>query len=571
MSDKVRVYEIAEEAGASSSEVIDKAKDLDIKLTSPQSAVSYEDAEEIANYIMTGKSKLLKKSVYMIAAEAGTSSLNVIEKAGDLGINIQSTQARVSYNNANEIITYIKTGKSKKLVKTKVNQLALKLGISSKAVIKKAKDLGYNIKSAQTGLSKDDTNKIITYITTGKSSTKDNILESLETTNNKIKIYQIAEITEIPSDRIITEAKEIGINLDNLKDEVFLKDAKRIINNIGNEKKLDNNSNKLTVSKKTFSDISIDYKFKYKNILFKGVPGTGKSRIVNKIIRNQLNIKDENNILRINIHSSTSNSDLMQGIGINANNGNIEYIEKQGLILKFIENAIFNPFQPFALVLEEIQENSLNELIGDLIYLIEDNKRTEIKNPDNKKYTYDEIIHNILNTHENIQTVKVPSLVNTNNVDKQMILPSNLYIFCTSNYRDDKKIIEDNLLRRFDVIEIAPKYKNELKESFKNQEVSDFLENLNKSVLKVFNENGEIHPDRFMFGHSIWLDVNDKKSFMRAFLKVITEFKDIKDVHFDDFSNIIKEVELPFEIDSNQLNYQEWIHSLQLSCYDFID
>ncbi len=61
MSDNVRVYEIAEEAGASSNEVITKAKDLGIELKSPQSAVSFEDAEEIANYIMTGKSSKLEK------------------------------------------------------------------------------------------------------------------------------------------------------------------------------------------------------------------------------------------------------------------------------------------------------------------------------------------------------------------------------------------------------------------------------------------------------------------------------------------------------------------------------
>ncbi len=60
MLDKVRVYEIAEEAGATSTEVIDKAKALGIELKSPQTAVSYEEAEEIANYIMTGKIKLLK-------------------------------------------------------------------------------------------------------------------------------------------------------------------------------------------------------------------------------------------------------------------------------------------------------------------------------------------------------------------------------------------------------------------------------------------------------------------------------------------------------------------------------
>ncbi len=63
MSDNVRVYEIAEEAGANSNEVIAKAKDLGIDLKSPQSAVSFEDAEEIANYIMTGKSsRLVKKT-----------------------------------------------------------------------------------------------------------------------------------------------------------------------------------------------------------------------------------------------------------------------------------------------------------------------------------------------------------------------------------------------------------------------------------------------------------------------------------------------------------------------------
>ena len=61
MSDNVRVYEIAEEAGATSAEVIAKAKDLKIELKSPQTTVSFEDAEEIANYIMTGKSPRLPK------------------------------------------------------------------------------------------------------------------------------------------------------------------------------------------------------------------------------------------------------------------------------------------------------------------------------------------------------------------------------------------------------------------------------------------------------------------------------------------------------------------------------
>ena len=62
MEDKVRVYEVAEESGASSAEVITKAADLSITIKSPQSTLSFDEAEEIVNYIMTGKSKLLKKS-----------------------------------------------------------------------------------------------------------------------------------------------------------------------------------------------------------------------------------------------------------------------------------------------------------------------------------------------------------------------------------------------------------------------------------------------------------------------------------------------------------------------------
>ncbi len=200
--------------------------------------------------------------------------------------------------------------------------------------------------------------------------------------------------------------------------------------------------------------------FPHKNLLLKGVPGTGKSRAIENIINNKLNLKNhKENILRINIHSASSNADLMQGIGISSKDGQIEYKEKQGLILNLIERATFHPNQPFVLILEEIQENSLNELIGDLIYLIEDDKRANIEAED-KEYEYQELVEKII---ENNQTayVEIPYLVNDSTEYRKMIMPNNLYIFCTSNYRDDKKVIEDNLLRRFEVLEIYPKYKKQ--------------------------------------------------------------------------------------------------------------
>lgn len=314
--------------------------------------------------------------------------------------------------------------------------------------------------------------------------------------------------------------------------------------------------------------------FKYKNILLKGVPGTGKSHLIDKIIKEKLGLqKSDHNVLRVNIHSASSNADLMQGIGIGTHEKQIIYHEKQGLILNHIRKAITAPLQPFVIVLEEIQENSLNELIGDLIYLIEESKRTVIDPAKLGEYeSLEELIDDFIQLNPETYYVEIPYLVSTETKYKKMILPDNLYIFCTSNYRDDKKVIEDNLLRRFEVIEVYPAYEETLKTAFKNVFVSNFLKKLNSEVVKHFQNSGEIHPDRFMIGHAIWLDVNTKKDFYAKLLKVVTEFKDIKELDYEsDLKRILQAVDnYPFGIvktDLIKVNYKDLIEYLQNICY----
>ncbi len=331
----------------------------------------------------------------------------------------------------------------------------------------------------------------------------------------------------------------------------------------------------------------IVYSFDFKNILFKGVPGTGKSHVVDKIIRESLNLNsDTHNILRINIHSASSNSDLMQGIGISSNNGEVEYKEKQGLIYNHIKNAILHPKQPFALILEEIQENSLNELIGDLIYLIESSKRVNIKEivnlPANSYLAttdleYQDLINKLIELDTNKNYVELPYLIENRTDYRKMILPSNLYIFCTSNYRDDRKIIEDNLLRRFEVIEIYPKYDTGTDNIYNDIKISDFLQKLNDSIITQFKDI-ETHPDRFIVGHAIWLKVADKKDFYRALLKVIVDFKDIKDIEFNDVKSILNRLTSDRFATDNEFNeilsttnYKELIEVIQKkSVFNFL-
>ena len=367
--------------------------------------------------------------------------------------------------------------------------------------------------------------------------------------------------------------KKTKIKKNEYQEGIFMNKDKSIKNKENQEEKpFDKPPKKKNEPKQKFSNKEIKYTFPYKNILLKGVTGTGKSRTLDKIIDNYLNLKNhKDNVLRINIHSASSNADLMQGIAMNSNSdGDIEYKEKKGLVLEFIENATFSPNQPFVLVLEEIQENSLNELIGDLIYLVEDSKRANKYEADNKEYIYSDLVDNIIGQNQEIKSVKLPSLISQELKTKRMVIPENLFIFCTSNYRDDRKVIEDNLLRRFEVIEIYPKYKEEIGDDFKYDEVSNFLKDLNKSIVTVCSDNGEIHPDRFMIGHSIWLRVEDKKAFSRAFLKVITEFKDVKDMHFDDFKKITDKLNFPFDLEKEYESYEEWIKVLQKECYAFL-
>jgi len=303
--------------------------------------------------------------------------------------------------------------------------------------------------------------------------------------------------------------------------------------------------------------------FPHKNLLLKGVPGTGKSRAIENIIKNKLELQNhKENILRINIHSASSNADLMQGIGISSKDGKIEYKEKQGLILNLIEKATYHPNQPFVLILEEIQENSLNELIGDLIYLIEDDKRAKNIVADDGEYEYRELVEKIIEENPNTDYVEIPYLVNESTEYRKMIMPDNLYIFCTSNYRDDKKVIEDNLLRRFEVLEVYPK------ESVVDEYCQDFFRGLNENILKVLED--EIHPDRFLIGHSNWLNVDDAEKFYRAFLKVVVEFKDVKEIEFGEFKKIVEELSLVEELSFG--SYKSLIEDLQSKAgYDFLD
>lgn len=314
---------------------------------------------------------------------------------------------------------------------------------------------------------------------------------------------------------------KVLINLQDLKDKDYKQndDISFVLD------KIDNISNTVLA----IDDGSVPH-----NLLLKGVPGTGKSRTIDNLIQ-KLNASPEQ-VLRINIHNGTNNSDLMQGIAVKTGEGNsgIIYSEKQGAVLQHLLNAVVNPDKKYVLVLEEIQENSLNKIIGDLIYLIEDSKRTIVEPNDVQDYynkPYD-LIEKLIHFGKTKGSIKIPSLVE-NEKPKNLIVPDNFYVFCTSNYRDDRKVIEDNLLRRFDVVEIYPDV------DAVHVDKQDFFMSLNNAIEKVMATQ-DTHPDRFTIGHANWIS---ETTIDKPLLKTVIEFKDVKNIPFDIVKQILEIVD----------------------------
>ena len=286
-----------------------------------------------------------------------------------------------------------------------------------------------------------------------------------------------------------------------------------------------------------------------KNILIKGVPGTGKSTAINNLIKSKfkpesiLHDKQGNRIdrfLRVNIHSATTNASMMQGVGVSTDGSRLVYNEKKGLILNFLLSAILNPTWPFALILEEIQENTLNSLIGDLIYLMEPAKRTDLTRYID--YLSDDpykFIERVVEADVNIDFVSIPNLIDgsQDSLTKKLIFPNNLYLFCTSNYRDDKKIIEDNLLRRFEVIEIYPQ-----SALINNELIRNFFETLNKVILTTIDSD---LADKCLIGHANWMSIKPDEGFYRALLKTVIELKDIRGIDFETVKEILNHCPIP--------------------------
>ncbi|WP_217671570.1 AAA family ATPase [Marinitoga sp. 1135] len=220
-----------------------------------------------------------------------------------------------------------------------------------------------------------------------------------------------------------------------------------------------------------------------KNVIFQGPPGVGKTFIAKKM-GNLMGIKDDN-IEIVQFHQSYSYEDFIIGYRPTENGS---FILKKGIFYKFIEKAKKDPENSYLFIIDEINRGNLSKIFGELMMLIEKDKRGE-KNKISLTY----------------------------NENKKFYIPENVYIIGTMNTADRSLAMVDYALRRrFSFVTIKPAFSNNKFEDFlKNKRIS--VGNINKLRNKIENLNNkeikEAFGEGFEIGHSYFVSENNIDDF----------------------------------------------------------
>lgn len=281
------------------------------------------------------------------------------------------------------------------------------------------------------------------------------------------------------------------------------------------EKKADTNLEDIFIADDYIEEIVRVLKRK-KAIILRGVPGVGKTFSIKSIIRNSFDNLAEDGIEMIQFHQSYSYEEFVEGLRPQMNGG---YDIEKGIFYDICTNARENPDNEYFLIIDEINRANLSKVFGELLMLIENDKR-------------------------DIYTVRLPYS------KEKFTVPSNLYIIGTMNTADRSLALVDYAMRRrFSFITLRPAFGTEKFNNYLQNKMNlDFnqIEKINSRLIKTNNMIKDTLGEDFEIGHSYFIEDSENIQDFNTWYNEIINYEIIpliEEYFFDDL-DIVEELKM---------------------------
>lgn len=237
------------------------------------------------------------------------------------------------------------------------------------------------------------------------------------------------------------------------------------------------------------------------NVILQGAPGVGKTFAAKRLAYSIMGQKDTSRVAMVQFHQSYSYEDFIQGYRPSKEGFELE----NGAFYKFCKEAEEDNERPYFFIIDEINRGNLSKILGELMMLIEKDKRGE----------------------------KIKLLYS----NEWFTVPQNVRIIGMMNTADRSLALMDYALRRrFAFFDFAPAFSSEGFKNYLAEKNSPKLESLITVVESLNNtiSSDESLGDGFRIGHSYFCtddEITDE------WLKSVVEYEVIpliKEYWFDE-------------------------------------